>query len=122
MDIKQTATKLTPRQVEILTFLKAARVIGTGSDGSILESLRRKGLVVKHYNAGGGTSVYIYLTQALARLDHLGRPGLCGRAPLSRVRVSAYGGTGSRVGSPLSTAASARAAHARSLPLRLRQR
>lgn len=50
--------KLTLRQVEVLAHLKECGVIRSGYDGSVLESLRKKGLVFQHSNAGGGSAVY----------------------------------------------------------------
>lgn len=51
-------TNLTLRQFEVLGALKRSGVVYTGCDGSVLESLRKKGLVLQHFNAGGGTAVY----------------------------------------------------------------
>lgn len=50
--------KLTLRQTEVLACLKGCGVMRTGCDGSVLESLRKKRLVIQHCNAAGGAAVY----------------------------------------------------------------
>ncbi len=49
---------ITLRQAEVLAHIKECGVVGSGFNGSVLESLRKKGLVIKHFNAGGGAAVY----------------------------------------------------------------
>lgn len=67
---KDKGMKITLRQAEVLGHLKHSKVVYTGCDGSVLESLRKKGLVLQHFNAGGGTAIYYTwtLTQEGRRL------------------------------------------------------
>jgi len=56
--------KLTPRQCEVLDYVKCCGPVGSGSDGSILRALAKKGLVVMHYNQAPG---YVYYTWTVAK-------------------------------------------------------
>ena len=50
--------KITPRQAEIMVYLKECGALRSGSEGSIFRALKRKGLVLQHFNRGGGNSIY----------------------------------------------------------------
>lgn len=54
--------QLTLRQRDVLAYLKAAGVVSSGHDGSVLHSLARKGLVQQHHNSVPG---YVYYTWTL---------------------------------------------------------
>jgi DNA-binding PadR family transcriptional regulator len=55
--------KLTTRQIEVLLSLSQFTVAGSGTDGSVLHSLARKGLVIQHHNSAPG---YVYYTWTLS--------------------------------------------------------
>lgn len=54
--------KLTPRQTSVLEYLKAAQVISSDHNGSVLRTLESKGLVGRHHNSAPG---YVYYTWTL---------------------------------------------------------
>ena len=53
---------MTERQKDVLSYLKTGGVATTGHDGSVLNSLAKKGLAHKHYNTAPG---YVYYTCTL---------------------------------------------------------
>jgi hypothetical protein len=55
--------KLTTRQAEVLDYVRRSGPVGSGSEGSILHALARKGLVVQHFNSAPG---YVYYTWTAA--------------------------------------------------------
>ena len=55
-----THIRLTPRQLEVLEHVRELGIVNSGDCGSVLEALRRKGLVIQHINNYPGYIAYMW--------------------------------------------------------------
>ena len=54
---------LTERQKDVLEYVRSSKVVSSGSNGSVLRALAKRGLVDQHHNSAPG---YVYYTWTLS--------------------------------------------------------